>query len=147
MIQKASSGKELESSSWNKVVELVVFVFVVGFTDEADEEELIVIADWGETGFSNLLVVGSDLTFEVCFVVVVVVDVDVDVDAFRWFCFVGVVVVVVVVCFFADTVLLLLVMDVFLVMVVGRVVVFVDVVFLANCRFDPSPFDVSFSWR
>lgn len=138
----------MESSSWNReVAELVVFVFVVavGFTDAAEEDELIVIADPGETGFSILLVVGSDLTFEVCFVVVVVV-VDVDVKIFRWFCLVVgdvVVVVVVVVCFFAGTVLLLFVMVVSL--VVGRGVF--DVAFLANCRFDPSAFDVSFSWR
>lgn len=137
----------MESSSWNReVVELVVFVFVVvavGFTDAAEEDELIVIADWGETGFSILLVVGSDLTFKVCFVVVVVV-VDVDVNIFRWVCLVvGDVAVVVVVCFFAGTVLLLLVMVVSLVVESG---VF-DVAFLANCRFDPSPFDVSFSWR
>lgn len=133
----------MESSSWNREVEeLVVFVFVVvavGFTDAAEEEELIVIADCGETGFSIpiLLVVGSDLTFEVCFVVVV--------DVFRWFCLVvGDVVVVEVFCFFAGTVLLLLVMVVSLVVGIG---VFVDVAFLANCRFDPSAFDVSFSCR
>lgn len=136
----------MESSSWNReVVELVVFVFVVvavGFTDAAEEDELIVIADWGETGFSILLVVGSDLTFEVCFVVVVVV-VDVDVNIFRWVCLVVGDVAVVVVCFFAGTVLLLFVMVVSL--VVGRGVF--DVAFLANCRFDPSAFDVSFSWR